>query len=460
MGRQVWITMNRTLLTFFKKIAAMLIVLSIVPVVAAYGWFSSSASGIEFSQPGDLPLPYTAKSDDGGGNSGGNSGGSASGGGNSGGNSGGSDSGGGNSGGNSGGSDSGGNSGGNSGGSDSGGGNTGGNSGSKSGDDSKSGSDNTGTDKGKSETGTNNNAEKAGGAPGNSNAGGNVASPDTKTDLDRGISLGISGSQINSRENSREISIDTQKAKDAGEKISVEGSTITFSKGPMSIGVTTATDPKETDGVITADIKSISIEHQPVTAQLKDTGTVSVSFKADLTSLPPTDATITAVIAETPGPATQVAIDQAVTEQGYQLDAIAYTMDVTKTNLDDGKDIGPATVTMSVTPSWVANHGGVDGVKIARFADDGTSQLLETWYIGPDSSANMVFAGSSPGGLSIFSLISVKAHAEAIAPSSQPAPAAPGSLPFNGAMDAIRIATPLIVLGIFLMFRKKYFFKE
>ncbi|MHB8164267.1 MAG: hypothetical protein ACYDDV_07935 [Methanoregula sp.] len=202
------------------------------------------------------------------------------------------------------------------------------------------------------------------------------------------------------------------------------------------------------------------MEYQPVTSQLKDAGTVSASFKADLTSLPPSDATITAVIAETPGPATQVAIDQAVAKQGYQLDAVAYTMDVTKTNLDDGKDIGPATVTMSVPPSWVANHGGIDGVKIARFADDGTSQLLETRYIGPDSSANMVFAGSSPGGLSIFALISVKAHAEATAPSSQPASAASGSLPFSGAMDTLRIATPLIILGIFLMVKRNNFFKK
>ena len=270
-----------------------------------------------------------------------------------------------------------------------------------------------------------------------------------------GTSISIGGSQINSRENTREITIDTQKAKDSGEKISVEGSTITFSKGPMTIGVTTAASPKEANGVITADIKSISMEHQPVSAQFKDTGTVSASFKADLMNLPPSDATITAVIAEKPGPATQKAIDQAVSHKGYQLDAVAYTMDVAKTNLNDGKDIGPATVTMSVTPSWVAAHGGVAGVNIVRFADDGTSQLLDTRFVGLDSSANQVFEGTSPGGLSIFALISVKIPEKTIVQKSQPEPVTSEPIPFYGVMRTMGLATPLLILGIILMIRRK-----
>jgi hypothetical protein len=221
----------------------------------------------------------------------------------------------------------------------------------------------------------------------------------------------------------------------------------------MTVGVITAASPKETNGVITADVKSISMAHQPVTAQFKDTGTVSASFKADLTSLPPSDATITAVISEKPGPEAQVAIDQAVSKQGYRMSAIAYSMDVAKTNLNDGTDIGPATVRMSVTPLWVADHGGVGEVKIARYADDGTSQLLETRYAGLDSSANFVFEGSSPGGLSIFALITVKAQTEAIA--QQPQPESAALVPLNGAIKPFYLAVPVVVLGIFLMIRKR-----
>jgi hypothetical protein len=169
--------------------------------------------------------------------------------------------------------------------------------------------------------------------------------------------------------------------------------------------------------------------------------------------LPPSDATITAVIEEKPGAAAQAAFERAVSEKGYQLNAMAYTMDVVKSNLDDGRDIGPATITMSVTPAWVADHGGVDGVKIARFADDASSQMLETRYVGLDSSANQVFEGRSPGGLSIFALIYVNAPPAAAI--QQPASAAAEPLPFNSAMGTLRVATPLVVLGIFLMVRRK-----
>jgi hypothetical protein len=199
------------------------------------------------------------------------------------------------------------------------------------------------------------------------------------------------------------------------------------------------------------------MEHQPVTAPFENTGMVSASFKADLTSLPPSDAAIAAAITEKPGSAVQSAIGQAVTGHGYQLDAIAYTMDVAKNNMADGKEIGPATVTMSVPSSWVAQHGGPAGVMIGRVADDGTTQVLDTRYTGLDDAHNMVFSGSSPGGLSIFALISVKAPPEVIVQPPQPsAIPEPGTVPLaNGAVDTLRFATPLIVLGIIFIARSR-----
>jgi hypothetical protein len=72
----------------------------------------------------------------------------------------------------------------------------------------------------------------------------------------------------------------------------------------------------------------------------------------------------------------------------------------------------------------------------------------------------MVFAGSSPGGLSIFALISVKAlPPEATAEQPQPQPVASGSVPFNGAIDITLFTAPIVVLGIFVMIRREYFFK-
>ena len=107
-------------------------------------------------------------------------------------------------------------------------------------------------------------------------------------------------------------------------------------------------------------------------------------------------------------------------EKGYRLDAVAYTAQVEKTDLQDKTYIGPSVVTMSVAPSWVLNHGGLSNVKIVRLADDGTSQLLETQFSGIDTSINMVFTGTSPDGLSMFTLISVASQEVTVAPTAPP----------------------------------------
>ncbi|MDD1683909.1 MAG: hypothetical protein LUO98_08765, partial [Methanoregula sp.] len=301
--------------------------------------------------------------------------------------------------------------------------------------------------------GGNSDNSNAGGNSDNSNAGGNAggatASPDTNVDQVTGNSLGISGSQITTKENAREIAVNVQKANDAGEKVSFKESAITFSKGPVTISITTTAEPRETDGVISAGIGSISMEHQPLTAQFEDTGPASASFKADLMSLPPPDSAIAAVITDEPGRPAHAAFDQAVSERGYQLDAFAYAMNITKNNLSDRKDIGQATVTMSVNSSWVADHGGVANIRIARLADDGTSQLLETRFVGADNSANQVFEGTSPGGLSIFALITIKTPPEAVISQSVPQPPAmAGSMPIPTEMYSLLIALPVAVLGI------------
>ncbi|MDD1684680.1 MAG: hypothetical protein LUQ19_02180, partial [Methanoregula sp.] len=313
---------------------------------------------------------------------------------------------------------------------------------------------NAGGNSDNSNAGGNSDNSNAGGNSGNSNAGGNsggaTAAPDTKASQGAGIALGISGSQVTRKDNAQEIMVDLHKAKDTGEKISVQGSTITFSKGPVTVTVTTAAELKEMNGVKTAVVRSISMEHQPITAQFKDTGTVSASFRADLMSLPPSDSAITAQVIKNPGPPIRAVFDEAAAKQGYQLDTIAYTMDIEKNNLEDGKDIGPATVTMSVSPSWVADHGDVASVRIARLADDGTSQMLQTRFVRHDNSGNLVFEGTSPGGLSIFALITVKTPPEVIISQSVSQPTVSGSIPFTGEMNSLLFAVPLALLGVFL----------
>jgi hypothetical protein len=407
-------------LSIFLAVVTMLVIACTVPVTATSSALSSSTPVIKFAQPVDLLSPITAKSDNAGGNSGNSNAGGNSGNSNAGGNSGSS-----NAGGNSGSSNAGGN----------------------------SGNSNAGGNSGSSNAGGNSGSSNAGGNSGSSNAGGNSGSSNAGADAEK--TLGITGSQVNNKENTREITLDLQKAKDAGESISVRGTVITISKGPLTISITTA-EPREIDGVKTAVVRSVSMEHQPITARIKDTGPVSASFRADLTSLPPSDSTITVNITDHPGQPAQEAFDQAASNQGYRVDSIAYAMDIAKNNLSDGKDIGPATVTMSMNSSWVADHGSAASVRIVRFADDGTSQLLKTRYTGIDSSENQVFEGTSPGGLSIFALISVRAVPEAtITPQIRPEPTVTGSVPLNGIMTPLLIGLPLGVLGIFFMIYRR-----
>jgi len=290
----------------------------------------------------------------------------------------------------------------------------------------------------------------AGGNAGNTGATGSQAEQVNATPL------GLHGTSVTGTGTTQEITVDIQGAKVANETVSVEGTAVTVEKGPVTLTITTTTDPKVQDGTITAGIKSIFMNYAPVTAQFADTGTVSASFNADLMHLPPQNATISGSLAEKPAPVVLAGFDSVVKQTGYQMDTFAYTLNVAKTNLNDVTEIGTATVNMSISPSWVAAHGGVNKVKILRYADDGTYQVLDTRFVGMDISGNMVFTGISPGGLSIFALVSVKSPPAVAAVTQQPPSqfSLPFSLPVTGA-NAVLIIPPLVVLVIILFIRRK-----
>ncbi|MCX6689723.1 MAG: hypothetical protein NTZ39_08585 [Methanoregula sp.] len=295
-----------------------------------------------------------------------------------------------------------------------------------------------------------------GGSPGKDSgavgAGGNVSAVGSPSGQVTKTTSGIGGSQVSGVGNTTEISVDVQLAKAANETVAVEGTAITITKGPVSVTVNAAAEPQVKNGTIKAVIKSITMNYAPITAQFKDTGTVSASFTANLITIPPPNATISATLAERPDATAQAAFDQAVSQKGYQMGVIAYIMNVAKTNLADGTEIGQASVNMSIAPSWVTVQGGAGAVKIVRLADDGTSQVLDTRSLGLDSSGNMVFAGISPGGLSIFALVSVKSPPAGHA--ITPQPTSPVSLPFTSA-NSMLLIPPLVVFVVVLLMRRR-----
>jgi hypothetical protein len=264
------------------------------------------------------------------------------------------------------------------------------------------------------------------------------------------VSLGVQGTTVHAVDSHKDLTVDLKAAKDAGEKISVEGSSVRFDKGQTSISVATKGAPQAQDGQITGQVESIAMKSAPVGGQFTEAGTVSASFHADLKNMPSQDATVSSVLVKTPAPEVQSAIQNELETNGYQLESVAYTMEVQKSNLEDKTEVGQAVVTMSVSPNWVLNHGGITNTKIARFSDEGTPSILETQFVGLDSSQNMVFSGTSPGGLSIFAMISVKSTGQTAPPQANPVPVSS----FEGAGSLV-VVPPLLFFAAMIWIRRQ-----
>ena len=156
---------------------------------------------------------------------------------------------------------------------------------------------------------------------------------------------------------------------------------------------------------ITGKVTKAEFVTDPLIANLS-LGNVSGSVNAILSSLTQKGAVKTTIR----GNVSQETAEQFQTitqKNNLQMQSIAYTFDVQKANIPK---TGAANVTMSIPPSWVNRNGGKDAVRIIRVSDEtGTSELLDTIYIGIDSNGNMVFRGDSPNGSSIFGLVAAKA---------------------------------------------------
>ena len=101
--------------------------------------------------------------------------------------------------------------------------------------------------------------------------------------------------------------------------------------------------------------------------------------------------------------------ENALKKEGKDIQAVDYTMTVTKTNITTTHS---ANITMTASPKWVEDNGGKDSIYIVRLGDDGKKQVLKTRFVGNDTAGNMIFEAESPDGLSVFGLVSAKATEE------------------------------------------------
>jgi outer membrane protein assembly factor BamB len=241
------------------------------------------------------------------------------------------------------------------------------------------------------------------------------------------------------------FSFDTGRGNTSAERVTVSGNSFIIRRNGLTV-VLAARNINEQDGRATGLIESVTASIEPVTANISTMGIVTASLDLNLTGIPG-DGRIEISFNETPDPGAASAFHLATTENDEEIVSIAYTMTVTRTNLENGEDIAGAVIRMTVSPTWVEEHGGVDAVRIARSAEDGTYEILDTRLAGTNGNGNLIFEGISPGGLSVFGLLAVTA-----APAVQDTPAITATAAVSDTPAATgaspSLSSPLIVVGV------------
>ncbi|MGB4578560.1 MAG: DUF4430 domain-containing protein, partial [Methanoculleus sp.] len=204
------------------------------------------------------------------------------------------------------------------------------------------------------------------------------------------------------------FSVDMADPAATEERIAVSGNTLTINQSGLVL--TIAAKNINTKGDVASGlIESVTAAIAPVSRNIEGVGIVTASLDLNLTGIPAADGRLNITFNATPDVATANAFTLAATEENEEITALAYTMTVTRTNLENGEDIAGAMIRMTINPEWVEEHGGADALRIARFAEDGTYQILETRVTGTDEGENLIVEAISPGGLSTFGLLAVVA---------------------------------------------------
>ena len=197
----------------------------------------------------------------------------------------------------------------------------------------------------------------------------------------------------------------------------VTGNRVTIPQTTYTLTIETEGEPEDEDGVITGTVAAIRLDTQPVITELDAIGTVSASVSANLTGIP-AGAGLTTTVSQDVAPDARSAFQLAASGTGLNLGDVAYTLNIVRTNLENTHDIAGATIRMTVSPAWVADHGGANAIRIIRSAEDGTNEVLATRLVGTDAGGNLIFEAVSPNGLSVFGLAAVSAAPQATQSSS------------------------------------------
>ena len=216
--------------------------------------------------------------------------------------------------------------------------------------------------------------------------------------------IDIPGCNITENPNgTRTVSVNTSAA-----NVAVGGNEIVIREETYNVTIMTEGSPEVNDGIVNGTVAGIRIDTVPVVTDLGEAGTISAAVGANLTGIP-SGAGLDVTISDNVSAGARSAFELAASQDGLTVDAVAYVMNIDRTNLDNGADIADATIRMSVSSTWVAAHGGNTSIQIIRWAEDGTKEVLETRSIGFDGDVE-IFEAFSPNGLSLFGLATTTAQ--------------------------------------------------
>ena len=205
--------------------------------------------------------------------------------------------------------------------------------------------------------------------------------------------------------------------------IQISGNTVTISNpgnGWSSLQIT-GTRVTDNGGTISIDnIQGVVLESIPVTADLGGTiGTVSTFLNFTQTRLG-SGAVIQQNVIQGATASAGAAFQVAAAASDLTIVSVAYTVEFLNTGTLNA-NMGPAGVTLnlSIDHAWVAANapgGDVNKIRIIRFSEDGTKEVLATQYTGSQGSTDYFTAASH--GLSVFGMSAISAAQKSGAGSS------------------------------------------
>lgn len=229
-----------------------------------------------------------------------------------------------------------------------------------------------------------------------------------------------------------QVSINTS----SGTGVTVENNTntITITQETYTLTIETEDAPAFDNDTVSGTVANIRLETNPIVTDLSAVGTVRASVALNLTGIP-AGAGLTTTVSQDVSADARNAFQLAAGGAGLTLGDVAYTLNIVRTNLENGQHITGATIRMAVDSTWVTNHGGPGMIRIIRVADNGTPEMLPTTFT--DTGGMFVFEATSPG-FSTFGLAAVSAAPQAAPTSSSRSSGGGGSQASAGAASNLK----------------------